>query len=49
MNVRINAPGLNDKDFIKKILTEGEAIQSKAMELEREIIEITNAKIAPAH
>lgn len=45
MNVRINAPGLLDKDFIKDIISQGNDIQSKAMALEYEIIEMSNAKI----
>lgn len=45
MNVRINAPGLLDKDFIKDIISQGNDIQSKAIALESEIIEMSNAKI----
>lgn len=45
MNVRINAPGLLDKDFIKDIISQGNDIQSKAIALEYEIIEMSNVKI----
>lgn len=45
MNVRINASGLNDKAFIDKIIADGTAIQTNAMLLEQEIIDITNKKI----
>lgn len=46
MNVRINASGLNDKEFIEQIMNDGEQIQDKAIKLEQEIIAITNLKIA---
>jgi glutamate formiminotransferase/formiminotetrahydrofolate cyclodeaminase len=46
MNVRINAPGLNDKEFIQKVIAEGQQIQDNAIKLEQEIITITNEKIA---
>jgi glutamate formiminotransferase/formiminotetrahydrofolate cyclodeaminase len=39
MNVRINASGLNDKDFIAKIMAEGQDIQEKSIILESEIID----------
>lgn len=45
MNVRINAPGLNDKDFVNKIIAEGKAIENRAIALEAEIINICNQKI----
>ena len=46
MNVRINASGLSDKEFIQQIMNDGEQIQDKAIKLEQEIIAITNLKIA---
>ena len=46
MNVKINASGYNDKEFITKIIEEGREIEKRAMELEGEIIEIVNSKIA---
>jgi glutamate formiminotransferase/formiminotetrahydrofolate cyclodeaminase len=45
MNVRINASGLNDKDFIAKIMAEGQDIQEKSILLESEIIDLANKKI----
>jgi len=45
MNVRINAPGLHDKEFIQKIMNEGQEIQNKAMALEQEIIQLSDLKI----
>lgn len=45
MNVKINASGYKDKDFINKIISEGTEIERKAMELEGEIIELVNGKI----
>lgn len=45
LNVRINASGLEDKAFVTDILKRGEEIQNKAIELEKTILEIVNAKI----
>jgi glutamate formiminotransferase/formiminotetrahydrofolate cyclodeaminase len=45
MNVRINAPGLSDKDFVNNIISQGHIIQEKAIALENEIISISNSKI----
>ncbi len=46
LNVKINASGLKDKDFLSKILSEGEEIQRKAIEKEQKILDIVNKKIA---
>lgn len=45
MNVRINAAGYDDKDFINDLITRGAAIQAKAIALEAEIIGMVNEKI----
>jgi len=45
LNVKINAGGLDDKEFVKKVLAEGNDIQSKAMDMEKEILEIVENKI----
>jgi glutamate formiminotransferase/formiminotetrahydrofolate cyclodeaminase len=45
LNVRINASGYNDKDFVEEIISKGKEIESKAMELERQILRIVNEKI----
>jgi len=45
MNVKINASGYKDKGFVEDILTKGGEIERRAMELEREIIEVVNGKI----
>jgi len=45
MNVRINASGLNDKDFVSKLIEEGATIEAKALELENEIVKIVDEKI----
>ncbi len=45
LNVKINASGLEDKEYIEKILIEGESIQNKAINLEEEILAIVNSKI----
>ena len=45
LNVKINAAGLDDKEFVKKVLTEGDVIQFNAMNLEKEILQIVENKI----
>lgn len=45
MNVRINAAGYDDKNFVDDILTKGKEIESKTIELETEILKIVNEKI----
>jgi NADH:ubiquinone oxidoreductase subunit D len=45
MNVRINAAGYTDKEFITALITRGADIQAKAITLEAEIIEMVNEKI----
>lgn len=46
LNVKINAEGLDDKDFLDKLMTEAEEIQRKTIEKEAQILEIVNKKIA---
>ena len=45
LNVKINASGLQDKDFAQDIVARGAAIEQKAIELEKEILQIVNGKI----
>jgi glutamate formiminotransferase/formiminotetrahydrofolate cyclodeaminase len=45
MNVKINASGYKDKGFTDAIIAEGNELENKAIELEREIIGLVNAKI----
>ncbi|MEO7984380.1 MAG: cyclodeaminase/cyclohydrolase family protein, partial [Bacteroidota bacterium] len=45
MNVRINASGCEDKDFVTDTLNRGREIENKAIALEAEILEIVNGKI----
>lgn len=45
MNVKINASGYKDKEFVHEILAEGSEIERKAMQLEEEIIGVVNGKI----
>jgi len=45
MNVRINAGGYDDKNFVTGIITKGKEIEMKAIALEAEIIKIINEKI----
>jgi glutamate formiminotransferase/formiminotetrahydrofolate cyclodeaminase len=45
MNVRINAAGYDDKNFVNDIVSQGKAIEEKTMKAEKEILEIVNKKI----
>jgi glutamate formiminotransferase/formiminotetrahydrofolate cyclodeaminase len=45
MNVRINASGYSDKTYIDTVISNGKTIESKAIELEAEILNIVNEKI----
>jgi glutamate formiminotransferase/formiminotetrahydrofolate cyclodeaminase len=45
MNVRINAAGYDDKDFVNQIVTKGRALENKAIAMEAEILKIVNQKI----
>jgi glutamate formiminotransferase/formiminotetrahydrofolate cyclodeaminase len=45
LNVKINASGVDDKDFTNRFLTAGTEIEQKAEALEKEIIAIVDQKI----
>jgi len=45
MNVRINAAGYDDKDYVKDVTTKGKEIEEKTIALETEILKIVNEKI----
>lgn len=45
MNVRINAAGYADKEFINDLIARGKAIETNAIALEAEIIGLVNEKI----
>ncbi len=45
LNVKINAAGLDDKEFAAKIIADGEAMVEKAKALEAEILKIVDSKI----
>lgn len=45
MNVRINASGYDDKEFIKNVIAEGRDIENKTIALEAAILKIVNEKI----
>ncbi len=45
LNVRINAGGYQDKSFVEAVLKEGLAIQTQAMKLEQEILQVVDQKI----
>ena len=45
LNVKINASGLNDKDFANNVIGRGEEIESKTIAAEEEILKKIDAKI----
>ena len=45
MNVRINASGYDDKDFVNDIIAKGKDLENKTIALETEILKIVNDKI----
>lgn len=45
LNVKINAAGLIDKQFVNEITTRAEIIQAQAMAMESEILQLVNSKI----
>ena len=45
MNVRINAAGYDDKDYVNDIIAKGKEIEVKTMALEAEILKTVNEKI----
>ena len=45
LNVKINAAGVDEKDFVNDLLQRGAAIENKALEQEKEILAIVNGKI----
>lgn len=45
MNVRINAAGYDDKNFVNDMIAKGKKIESDTIALEKEIIDIVNKKI----
>lgn len=45
LNVRINASGVEDKDFVNELLEKGKEIEDKAAVAENEILKLVNEKI----
>ncbi len=45
LNVKINSGDLEDKAYVKDVLSKGSEIQEKTIALEKEILEIVNSKI----
>jgi glutamate formiminotransferase / formiminotetrahydrofolate cyclodeaminase len=45
MNVRINAAGYEDKEFVNKVTSEGRMLEHQAQEAEAQILEIVNKRI----
>ncbi|NQT78420.1 MAG: glutamate formimidoyltransferase [Bacteroidetes bacterium] len=46
LNVKINASGVDDKDFVNDLLSRGAEIERKSLKEEKEILEIVNSKIS---
>ncbi len=45
MNIRINAAGYTDKNYVQEIITQGNDIEMSAIQLEKDILKIVNDKI----
>jgi glutamate formiminotransferase/formiminotetrahydrofolate cyclodeaminase len=45
LNVRINASGCDDKNFVADIINRGKEIENKTIDLEKEILKVVNEKI----
>jgi glutamate formiminotransferase / formiminotetrahydrofolate cyclodeaminase len=45
MNVRINASGYDDKDYVNDVIAKGRDIENKTIALEGEILKVVNEKI----
>ncbi len=45
LNVKINADGVDDKEFVNDLLSRGAEIEKEALKQEKVILEIVNAKI----
>ena len=45
MNVRINASGVEDKDFVNDLLEKGNTLEDKAAAMEQEIVKLVDEKI----
>jgi len=45
LNVKINASGLDDKEFVETILQKGEEIEIKTKKFEKEILSIVEGKL----
>jgi glutamate formiminotransferase/formiminotetrahydrofolate cyclodeaminase len=46
MNVRVNLQGFEDAEFVKKSLAKAKELETKADEIEREIVAYVNSKIS---
>ena len=46
LNVKINASGVEDKDFVNDILVRGQKTEEEAISLEKQILELVNDKIS---
>ncbi len=45
LNVKINADGVDDKNFVNDLLSRGAEVEQNALQAEKEILEIVNSKI----
>jgi glutamate formiminotransferase/formiminotetrahydrofolate cyclodeaminase len=46
LNVKINASGVDDKDFVNDLLSRGQQIEEDAVSLEKQILDMVNEKIS---
>jgi len=45
MNIKINSKGVTDKEYVSDILKEVQELELKAIQQEKEILEMVNGKI----
>lgn len=45
LNVKINASGYKDGAYVQKVLADAESVLQKAVELEKEVLQIVQQKI----
>jgi len=45
LNIRINSAGLDDKEYVKRVLEEGSVLETSAVKMEEEIMAMLNDKI----
>jgi len=48
LNVQINCPSLEDKGYVAEVLEKGRELERRAIDLEKQILQIVSSKLTPA-